>query len=76
MPFDNTCYLAILYGPDFMTPKKEFKTKKLVGARRGDRFNHPCCNKKLSCNEIHELEQQLSFSNMSYSIWEEGTGLW
>lgn len=74
MPFDNACYLANLYGPDFMTPKKKFKTKNLSMLK--NRFDHPSCDQELSRHEMHELEQQLSFLNISYLIQEEGTGLW
>lgn len=69
MPFDNACYLANLYGSDFMTPKKKFKGPN--SRNRFDRFDNPRCDRELSLHEMHELEQQLSFSNISYLIREE-----
>ena len=71
MPFDNACYLANLYGSDFMTPKKKFKTKNIANLRGKNRYDNPRCDRELSRHEMHELEQQLSFSNISYLVQEE-----
>jgi len=68
MPFNLPCYLANMYGEDYMTPKKGFKLGNncLEGVHRGDRFNHPHCNTSLSVSQQCEFDRQMSFANKSY----------
>ena len=70
MPFNLPCYLANLYGADFMTPKRGFKMKQNVipCVDHSDRFGNPPCSRWLTVPQKDELGRQLGFLYQHYEF--------
>mmetsp|Transcript_29554 Transcript_29554/g.45639 ORF Transcript_29554/g.45639 Transcript_29554/m.45639 type:complete len:94 (-) Transcript_29554:207-488(-) len=54
MPFDTPCYLANMYGPDFMMPKRNVNARDTKGFDLIKKYNRPTCNKTLSKSDSYQ----------------------
>ena len=78
MPYDTPCFLENLYGADYMTPKRKFKMDHVntTGVDNSLKFGHPHCNRKMSNEDLRELERQMSFVNVTYPFRSKAEAVW